>query len=99
MMPLMCYALLLFQVVCRQLHFSGGISIGGAFFGDGSSAVLQNSIVCSGSEKTLQECAWASGTTCSEHIEDVSVQCNYSKYSTAMKGCDTSKGMNAQNCM
>ena len=65
-------------VVCRQLGFGSlGIYYHRAYFGQGSGSIWLDSVICTGSESTLAECAHLGIgiiRSCS-HSEDAGVKC------------------------
>ena len=69
-------------VVCRQLGFgSSGTAIRSAGFGQGSGAVLLNSVSCIGNELSLARCGHLgiNVTMSCNHTRDVGVRCNRSQ--------------------
>ena len=55
--------------------FVGAISVGGAYFGEGSGPVLRY-INCAGTESNLAQCSWGSvGQLNCHHGHDVGVIC------------------------
>ncbi|XP_063418227.1 semaphorin-5B-like [Mytilus trossulus] len=64
------------RVVCRQLGFSNGISLGNAV-DDGSGTTWLDDMKCTGSESKLKYCSHAGwGVEDCKHEEDVGVLCN-----------------------
>ena len=63
-------------VVCRQLGYSGGAYITGAFYGSGSGSIWLDDVSCVGSEAALSDCdanVWGDNN-CGHH-EDAGVEC------------------------
>ena len=73
------------MVVCKQLGFTGAMDVGDATtYGEGTGPIWLDSVDCSGSEETLNECrhdGW--GTSDCEHSHDAGVVC-----STPARGTD-----------
>ncbi|XP_052085684.1 scavenger receptor cysteine-rich type 1 protein M130-like isoform X2 [Mytilus californianus] len=64
------------RVVCRQLGFSNGISLGNAV-DDGSGKIWLDDMGCTGSESKLKYCSHAGwGTQNCNHGEDVGILCS-----------------------
>ncbi|VDI69984.1 galectin-3-binding protein, partial [Mytilus galloprovincialis] len=64
------------RVVCRQLGFGNGISLGNAV-DDGSGTIWLDDMGCTGSESKLKYCSHAGwGIENCDHAEDVGVLCN-----------------------
>ena len=69
-------------VVCRQLGFgSSGTAIGSAGFGQGSGAVLLDSVTCIGNEPILARCGHLgiNVTRSCNHTKDAGVRCSGSR--------------------
>ena len=66
------------HVVCRQLGYSGAISVHGqAFFGQGSGPIHYDDVACNGSETRLADCTHPGiGVENCDHNEDAGVVCN-----------------------
>ena len=69
-------------VVCRQLGFSGGVSLEDNEFGNGLDPIWLDEVECNGYESSLSECqhrTW--GEHNCGHYEDAGVRCgNYSRF-------------------
>ncbi|XP_071959278.1 scavenger receptor cysteine-rich domain-containing protein DMBT1-like isoform X1 [Antedon mediterranea] len=65
------------NVVCRQLGYIGAIdSHGSAHFGQGTSSILLDNVVCIGTESTILECNHNGlGSHNCQHSEDAGVTC------------------------
>lgn len=64
------------KVVCRQLGFSGGVAINGSIYGEGKGHIWMNSLECSGTEDSLQNCIFTScGDVMCTHSQDAAVTC------------------------
>lgn len=67
------------KVVCRQLNYTmyeQSAAIGGAFFGQGTTAIHLDELRCTGSETRLSDCPHGGvGTHNCGHNEDVGVIC------------------------
>ncbi|XP_019849150.1 PREDICTED: deleted in malignant brain tumors 1 protein-like, partial [Amphimedon queenslandica] len=62
-------------VVCRQLGLgTNGVSIGRAYYGQGNGSILMDNVNCTGTEKSLFQCAYTQIHDCSHH-EDAGVKC------------------------
>ena len=65
------------NVICRQLGFhSWNDSRIAAYFGEGTSDVILNDIVCYGTENNIAECTIDYGPTSCGHDRDAGVICN-----------------------
>jgi len=63
------------EVVCRQLGFnSGGIPHGGSYYGSVDNDFAMDTVSCSGSETTIQECSYSTTEDCGS-FEGFGVYC------------------------
>jgi len=62
------------NVVCRQLGFSYGNPHGGSYYGSVSNDFAMDSVSCSGSETTIQECSYSTLENC-DYYEGFGVYC------------------------
>ncbi|XP_019849533.1 PREDICTED: deleted in malignant brain tumors 1 protein-like, partial [Amphimedon queenslandica] len=61
-------------VVCRQLGYASGTSIGRAYFGQGNGSIVMDNVDCTGSESHLSNCTHITDHNCC-HSEDAGVRC------------------------
>jgi len=65
------------KVVCEALGFFEGRAYCCAAYGQGTNNITLDDVVCSGTESSLNECAYrTSGNNC-DHSEDVGIACSY----------------------
>ena len=62
-------------VVCKQLGYSGGSAIGGAYFGEGTGSILLNNVNCTGNESNIFGCDNMYRINNCEHNQDAGVIC------------------------
>jgi len=65
------------NIVCRQLGFRSGNPHRGSFYGSVSNDFAMDSVSCSGSETSIQECSYSTTDDCS-YDEGFGVYCYYS---------------------
>ena len=65
------------QVVCRQLGMTGGRAVIAAWFGEGTSPIMLDTVECNGDETSIVRCAHTDwGVHDCTHSEDAGVICS-----------------------
>ena len=82
----MCKVILLQDnLTFHFIHFSGGVAVNNTIYGEGKGHIWMNSLECSGTEDSLQNCLFTScGDVMCTHSQDAAVSCtiigNYSTF-------------------
>ncbi|XP_052224226.1 neurotrypsin-like [Dreissena polymorpha] len=65
------------KVICKMLGYDGGKALGEAHFGQGSSSIFLDDVLCDGTESSITACRHSGlGIHDCKHDEDASVRCS-----------------------